>query len=95
MIYLRAVRVGGVEDVKEDAVIPPGSLAVVVKPPDEELLAPLTVERPLDVVLEVGKVPHKLQTLLRGNTEHYQGLQEEERQAVHSQWNQSNQLRDI
>ena len=67
---LRAVRVGGVEDVEEDAVVPAGTLTVVAKPPDDQLLAAPSVERALDVVLEVGKVSHKLQTLLRGESEH-------------------------
>ena len=57
---LGAVRVGGVEDVEEDAVVPAGTLTVVAKPPDDHLLAAPTVERALDVVLEVGKVPNKL-----------------------------------
>ena len=67
---LRAVRVGGVQDVEEDAVIPTGTLTVVTEPPDDELLATPAVERALDVVLEVGKVSNKLQTLLRGNSVH-------------------------
>ena len=93
---LRAVRVGGVQDVEEDAVIPTGALPVVTEPPDDELLAAPAEQRALDVVLEVGKVPHKLQTLLRGNSDPYHGLQEEEKcHAVHSWSDKSNQLRDI
>ena len=67
---LRTVGVGGVEDVEEDAVVPTGSLTVVTESPDDELLATPTVERAPDVVLEIGKIPHKLQTLLREDREH-------------------------
>ena len=81
---LWAVGVGGVHDVEEDAVVLSRSLAVVAKVPDDELLAAVGEDGALNVVLEVGELSDKFETLLCKDAGHQETL-DEKCEAAHCQ----------